>query len=84
MYSYNAYNSYGYRLKHYFASGLSKIIDLGNFNQIDYPKYMTNVPNGVVYSDIVNFDANELKKDFETVGKDIGKALDSYGREYPM
>ena len=27
---------------------------------------------------------NELKKDFETVGKDIGKALDSYGREYPM
>ena len=77
MYSYNAYNSYGYRLTHYFASGLSKIIDLGNFNQIDYPKYMTN-------EDAVNFDANELKKDFETVGKDIGKALDSYGREYPM
>lgn len=77
MYGYNSYDSYGYRLKHYFASGLSKIMDLKNINQVDYPKYMADKKAN-------NFDMNELKKDFEVVGKDMGKALDSYGKERSM
>lgn len=77
MYSYNSYTSYGYGLKHFFTSGLSKIIDLGNFNQIDYPRYMTDVEAN-------DFDMNELKKDFEIVGKDMRKAIHSYEREHSM
>lgn len=75
MYSYNSCNSYGYKLNHYFASGISKIMDLGNFIQIDYPQYMTD-------KEAKDFDMDELKKDFEIVGKDMRKALDSYDKEY--
>lgn len=77
MYGYNSYDSYGYRLKHYFASGLSKIMDLRNINQIEYPKYMADKRAN-------DFDVSELKKDFEVVGEDMRKALDSYGEEYAM
>lgn len=75
MYGYNSYDSYGYRLKQYFASGLSKIMDLRNINQIDYPKYMAD-------KNASDFDMNELKKDFEVVGKDIGKAIKTYGEQH--
>ena len=77
MYGYNSYDSYGYRLKHYFVSGLSKIMDLRNLNRIDYPQYMTD-------AEASNFDMNELKKDSEIVGNDMRKALDSYGTEHPV
>lgn len=77
MYCYNSYNSYGYRLKHYFASGFSKIMDLRNINQVNYPKYMAD-------NKADDFDLNELRKDFEVVGKDIGKALDFYGEEHSI
>ena len=77
MYGYSSYNSYGYKLRHYFFSGLSKIVDFGNFNQIEYPRYMTDVEAN-------DFDMSELKKDFEIVGKDMRKALDAYGTEHPM
>lgn len=77
MYGYKSYNSYGYRLRYYFASGLSKIMDLGNSSQIDYPKYLADEKAN-------DFDMNELKKDFEIVGEDMRKALDSYGKEHTM
>lgn len=50
-------------------------MDLRNVNQVDYPKYMADEKAN-------DFDMSELKKDFEIVGKDIGKALDSYGKEH--
>lgn len=52
-------------------------MDLRNLNRIDYPQYMTD-------AEASNFDMNELKKDFEIVGNDMRKALDSYGTEHPV
>jgi predicted DNA binding CopG/RHH family protein len=75
MYGYNSYDNYGYRLRRYFAFGLSKVMDLRNVNQINYPKYMTD-------EEANDFDARELKKDFENVGKDMRKALKSYGKKH--
>lgn len=77
MYSYHTYNNYGHSLRHYFVSGLSKIMDFGNFNHIEYPMCMTD-------EEANNFDMNELRKDFEVVGKDLRKVFDSYEKEFPM
>ncbi len=77
METYNLYNNYGYHIKHYFVSGLSKIIDLGNIRQVDYPNYMSD-------AEARKFDSNELSKDFQIVGNDMRKAIDSYGKEHPI
>lgn len=77
MYSYNSYNDYTHQLKHYFVAGLSKVMDLGNFNQIDYPKCMTD-------EEAMAFDKNALREDFVIVGKDIRKALNSYGETHKI
>ncbi len=77
MHGYNSYNDYARQLKHYFISGLSKVIDLGNFNQIEYPKCMTD-------KEASAFDKNAFKDDFITVGKDIAKAIDFYGKTHTI
>ncbi len=77
MYGYNSYNNYMHQLKHYFISGLSKVMDIGNFNQIEYPGCMTD-------KEAIAFDKNASKEDFITVGKDIRKAIDSYGRTHKI
>ena len=50
-------------------------MDLGNFNQIDYPQSMTNEEAQIS-------DFKTLENDFKTVGKDIREALNSYGRKH--
>ncbi len=75
MSSYTSYCDYGYQPKNFFASGLSKVMDLGNFNQIDYPQSMTNEEAQIS-------DFKTLENDFKTVGKDIREALNSYGRKH--
>lgn len=58
MYNYISYKNYRHRLKHYFISGIFKIMDLGNVHQIDYPRCMADEEANV-------FDANELKHYFD-------------------
>lgn len=77
MHGYNSYNDRVYQLRHYFISGLTKIMDLKNLVQIEYPKCMTD-------KEASAFDTNALSEDFTTVGKDIGKAIDSYGRRHTI
>lgn len=77
MHGYNSYNNYARQLKHYFISGLSKVIDIGNLNQIEYPGCMTDAEASA-------FDKNALTEDFITLGKDIGKAINSYGRTHKI
>lgn len=77
MHNYTSYKNYGYQLKNYFLSGFFKLMDLGNVNQIEYPKCMSD-------QDAIVFDSNELAKDFITVGNDIRKALDSYGKKHTI
>jgi len=43
-------------------------MDIGNFNQIEYPGCMTD-------KEAIAFDKNSSKEDFITVGKDIRKTI---------
>ncbi|MDE6888148.1 MAG: hypothetical protein K2P45_05825 [Eubacterium sp.] len=74
MYKNSLYFHYVFRLKQYFLSGLSKVLDIWNFNQIDYPSFLTD-------EEALSFDAREIEKDFAIVGKDLWRAFDSYGKK---
>jgi len=75
MYKHKLYSDYVFQLRQYFLSGFSKVFDIWNFQQINYPGFMTD-------EEALLFDAGEVGKDFTMVGKDLGRALDSYGRKY--
>ncbi len=65
------YTNYAYQLKQYFLFGVSKVLDIWDFNSIDYPSFMTD-------EEACISDAHEIEKDFIMVGKNLGKAFDSY------
>lgn len=75
MFKNNLYSHYAFQIRKYFMAGLSKVLDIWDFNQIDYPGFMTD-------EEALVFDAHEVGKDFNMVGKDLGRALDAYGRNY--
>lgn len=52
-------------------------MDMKNLVQIEYPRCMTD-------KEASAFDTNALSEDFTNVGKDIGKAIDSYGRTHTI
>lgn len=70
----NLYYDYGYKQGFYFASGISKIMDLMSLNMVSYPGYMSD-------KKAMRSDADTLRKDFELVGSDMRKALDDYEKE---
>ncbi len=69
------YSKYVFQLKQYFFFGVSKALDIWDFNSIDYPNFMTD-------EEACISDAHEIEKDFIAVGKNLGRAFDSYGRSY--
>lgn len=73
MRNHKLYSNYVCQLKQYFISGISKVIDIRNVNHIDYPGFMTD-------EEAYAYDACEIEKDFIAVGKNLERALDSYGR----
>lgn len=75
MYKNDLYDNYAFQIKKYFISGFSKLLDIWAFHQIDYPGFLTD-------EEALIFDAREIGKDFTVVGKDLGRALDFYGRNY--
>lgn len=75
MYTPKLYSKYIFQLKKSFLSGCSKVLDIWDFNPISYPDFLTDEEASI-------FDAREVGKDFTMVGKDLGRALDCYGRKY--
>lgn len=75
MSNHKLYDNYVYQLKQYFQFGISKVVDIWDFNSIRYPSFMTDEEARVS-------DAHEIEKDFIVVGKNLGRAFDSYGRNH--
>lgn len=73
MHNHKLYSSYVFQLRQSFFSGISKAMDIWNFSSVKYPSFMTDEEANI-------FDAHEIANDFIAVGKDLGRALDSYGR----
>jgi len=73
MHNHKLYSSYAVQLRQFFFSGISKVLDIWDFSSINYPGFMTDEEANA-------FDAHEIANDFIAVGKDLGRALDSYGR----